>query len=163
MPALRHLVPAVLGLIPAAALAQPQPPLPAAEQAAILKAAGASQTGGKWLICAEDPQSSGAMIDQARDLNGDGRPEALVVEDGLFCNGSSGMRFSLVSKQANGQWRELFASSGVAEILATKGAGGWPDVSVGGPGFCFPVFRWNGTAYARHRLEYEGKPCRAAG
>jgi hypothetical protein len=49
----------------------------------------------------------------------------------------------------------------VAEILATKGAGGWPDISVGGPGFCFPVFRWNGTAYANHRLEYQGKPCRA--
>ncbi len=163
MPALHRLLPATLALVPAIALAQPAPPLPAAEQAAILTAAGATRTGGKWLICAEDPQSAGAVIDQVRDLNGDGRPEALVVEDGLFCNGSSGMRFSLVSKQANGQWRELFASSGMAEILPTKGTGGWPDISVGGPGFCFPVVRWNGTAYANHRLEYEGKPCRAPG
>jgi hypothetical protein len=90
----------ILVLLPATALAQQ---LPVAERPAVLKAAGATQTGGKWLICAEDPQSSGAAIDQIRDLNGDSRPDALVIEDGLFCNGSSGMRFSLLSKQANGQ------------------------------------------------------------
>lgn len=160
MPAPYRLTAVLFALVPAAALAQ-TPPLPPAEQAAILKAAHATQTGGKWLICAEDPQSSGAIIDQVRDLNGDGRPDALVVEDGMVCNGSSGMRFSLVSQQADGQWRELFASSGMAEILSTRGAGGWPDVAVGGPGFCFPVVRWNGTAYVNHRMEYEGRPCRA--
>jgi hypothetical protein len=38
--------------------------------------------------------------------------------------------------------------------------GGWPDISVGGPGFCFPVMRWNGRAYVRRRMEYDGKPCK---
>jgi hypothetical protein len=48
----------------------------------------------------------------------------------------------------------------VPRFLATRGKDGWPDLEVGGPGFCFPVQRWNGRAYAQHRMEYEGKPCR---
>ena len=46
------------------------------------------------------------------------------------------------------------------DFLATKGVGGWPDIEMGGPGFCFPVWRWNGKAYALNRFEYEGKPCK---
>ena len=46
------------------------------------------------------------------------------------------------------------------DFLKTKGAAGWPDISLGGPGFCFPVVRWNGKAYVNQRLEYEGKPCK---
>jgi hypothetical protein len=44
--------------------------------------------------------------------------------------------------------------------LKTKGKDGWPDISVGGPGFCFPVQRWNGKAYELNRFEYEGKRCK---
>ena len=36
----------------------------------------------------------------------------------------------------------------------------WPDISVGGPGFCFPVERWNGKEYKLNRFEYEGKRCK---
>ncbi|MFP5403517.1 MAG: hypothetical protein ACLGG2_02365 [Gammaproteobacteria bacterium] len=35
-----------------------------------------------------------------------------------------------------------------------------PDISIGGPGFCFPVVRWNGKACALHRCEYAGKRCK---
>lgn len=135
--------------------------LSAADQAAVFKAAGATkQKNGRWVICTDDPQTSGASIDEVRDLNGDGRPEAVVIEDGTFCNGASGARFSLVSKQADGGWRSMLDSEGMATVLATKGKDGWPDVSVGGPGFCFPVMRWNGTQYAFNRNEYEGKRCK---
>ena len=67
---------------------------------------------------------------------------------------------ALVSKQADGKWKLVLEASGVPEFLKTKGTGGWPDISVGGPGFCFPVLRWNGRNYANQRREYEGKPCR---
>jgi hypothetical protein len=53
----------------------------------------------------------------------------------------------------------MIGGSGIPEFLRTKGAGGWPDISIGGPGFCFPVARWNGKVYAQHRFEYEGKRC----
>jgi len=49
---------------------------------------------------------------------------------------------------------------GVPEFLSSKGKDGWPDISIGGPGFCFPVQRWNGREYAVHRHEYEGKACK---
>lgn len=133
--------------------------LSAADRAAVFKAADASKQGDRWVICTDDPQTSGASIDEVRDLNGDGRPEAVVVEDGTFCNGASGARFALLSQQADGSWRSMLASEGMAGFLPAKGRDGWPDVSVGGPGFCFPVMRWNGTAYVFNRNEYEGKRC----
>ena len=56
----------------------------------------------------------------------------------------------------------LIESTGIAEPLKTRGVAGYPDLSIGGPGFCFPVWRWNGREYANQRFEYEGKPCRPA-
>ena len=145
----------------APAFAAPSVPmLPAAERAAIFKAAGAKLTHGKWLICADDPQAAGATIDEVRDINGDGRPEAVVSEGGSFCYGATGTGFTLLSKQANGSWLKITDDVGIPQFLSTKGIGGWPDLSIGGPGFCFPVQRWNGKAYMVNRFEYEGRSCR---
>jgi len=142
------------------ARSQPAKGLSATDRAAVFKAAGATrQKDGRWVICTDDPQASGATIDEVLDLNGDGRPEAVVNEGGTYCNGASGTRFALVSQQADGRWRSMLDSQGMAEFLQAKGKDGWPDVSIGGPGFCFPVVRWNGREYAFDRNEYEGKRC----
>lgn len=147
----------------AAAAAAP-PPADAARDAAIFRAAGFQQTRRGWESGCDDPligapYDSGA-IDQVKDLNGDGHPDAIVTEGGSLCYGNTGMAFWLVSQQADGRWKLMYQNIGIPEFLATKGAGGWPDISVGGPGFCFPVMRWNGRAYVRHRMEYDGKPCK---
>lgn len=131
-----------------------------ADKVAVFKAAGAVQKKGLWVICADDPNSSGAAIDTLRDLNGDGRPEAVVVEGGTFCYGHAGTGFQLLSRQADGSWRLMTGGSGMPEFLKSKGRDGWPDLSIGGPGFCFPVARWNGKEYAFNRYEYEGKRCK---
>jgi hypothetical protein len=143
----------------------PKVELSDADRAAVFKAAGATQRKGKWVICVPDagsgaPEPEGAVIDTVRDLNGDGRPEAVVTDGGTYCYGNTGTGFTLLSKQANGNWRKITGDTGIPEFLKTKGSGGWPDISVGGPGFCFPVERWNGKAYALHRYEYEGKRCK---
>lgn len=130
-----------------------------ADRRAVFKAAGALQRKGMWVMCADDPNSSGATIDIVRDLNGDGRPEVVVSEGGTFCYGHAGTGYQLLSKQADGTWRVMSGGSGIPGFLKTKGIGGWPDISVGGPGFCFPVERWNGKTYVLHRFEYEGKRC----
>ena len=104
------------------------------------------------------PASSGAAT--SGDLNGDGRPEAIVTEGGTYCYGNTGTGFWLVSQQADGSWKLITNSQGSAEFLKTRGVGGWPDLLIGGPGFCFPVQRWNGKAYIPNRREYEGKPCK---
>ena len=154
------LVAALACLAPAAAtLAQQAPDITRADRIAILKAAGASPRGDGWVICADDPDTSGAVIQDVRDLNGDGRLEAVVIEDGTFCHGAAGTGYQLLGRQDDGGWKRIDGNSGVPEFLEQKGEGGWPDISVGGPGFCFPVLRWNGKAYAFDRHEYEGEPC----
>ena len=134
--------------------------VPAAEQAAIFKAAGAVRRGTMWLLCAEQPDPQGLSVDHYGDLNGDGRPEAIIAEGGTFCYGAAEAGYAVLSKQADGSWRKLSAGPGIAEPLKTRGTANYPDLSIGGPGFCFPVLRWNGKDYAHQRFEYEGKPCR---
>ena len=144
--------------------AQGSPAPPPAEQAAIFKAAGFQQQGAAWKSgnCdgSESESYSPGTIDTYRDLNGDGRPEAIVTESGAICYGMTGMHFWLVSKQADGSWKRMIDETAMPDFLKSTGAGGWPDIQLGGPGFCFPILRWNGKAYANHRNEYEGKPCR---
>lgn len=130
-----------------------------ADRTAIYRAAGAVRRGPGWVMCVEE-QRAVARVEPAGDLNGDGRPEAVVSEDGSFCHGMTGTGFVLLSKQADGRWKQMTGMSGIPEFLKTKGVAGWPDISVGGPGFCFPVLRWNGREYANHRMQYQGKPCR---
>jgi hypothetical protein len=155
----------VLTLLLTAALA-PMPAgaaPPAAEQLAIFKAAGFSRHGGEWRTGACQPPEgsySPGAIETYQDLNGDGRPEAVVTEQGGMCYGMTGQGFWLLSKQAGGSWRLLTKGVAIPEFLRTRGAAGYPDIRLGGPGFCFPVVRWNGREYALQRHEYEGKPCR---
>ena len=131
-----------------------------ADKVAVFKAAGAVQRKGLWLMCADEPNPSGATIETVRDLNGDGRPEAVVSEGGTFCYGRAEAGYALLSKQADGSWRVMTGGSGIPAFLKSRGSGKWPDISIGGPGFCFPVQRWNGKEYALNRFEYEGKRCK---
>lgn len=132
-----------------------------ADQAAAFKAAGFTFKGKQWRAC-DDPTPSytPGALQEVRDLNGDGQPEALITEGGTYCYGHTGAGYSLVSKQANGSWKLITNGTGMVNFLNTKGTGGWPDIEIGGPGFCFPVERWNGKKYVVQRHEYEGKPCR---
>lgn len=145
---------------PGIAAGPAKPAISLLDRAAIFKAAGAAQRGGKWVICTDDPQAEGASIEQIADLNGDGRLDAVVTEGGTFCYGNTGTGFQLLSKQPNGSWRQITGDTGIPSFLKTKGVGGWPDIEVGGPGFCFPVQRWNGREYAVLRFQYDGKACR---
>lgn len=132
-----------------------------ADEAAAFKAAGYTLKGKQWRLC-EDPTPTytPGAIQEVRDLNGDGRPEAVVTEGGTFCYGNTAFGYSLVSKQADGSWKLITNGTGIPNFLTTRGVGGWPDIEIGGPGFCFPVERWNGHEYVLHRHQYEGKSCR---
>ena len=144
----------------ASALAAPAT-LAASDEAGAFKAAGYTLKGKQWTKC-DDPSSSytPGTIAEVRDVNNDGRPEAVITEGGTFCHGHTGAGYSLVSKQADGKWKLITAGTGILQFLPSKGVGGWPDIEIGGPGFCFPVERWNGRQYALQRHQYEGKPCR---
>lgn len=128
--------------------------LSAADVRAAFTAAGYKPKGTKWVACAE------GQLSEVRDINGDGQPEALITAGGTECHGMTGQGYSLVSRQANGTWKLLSGGTGIPTFLKGPRVSGWPDLEIGGPGFCFPVHRWNGRAYAFHRTEYEGKRCK---
>jgi hypothetical protein len=137
--------------------------VPASEQAAIFTAAGFTRRADKWRTDCDDASTPGygpGAIETYRDLNADGRPEAVVTDGGTFCYGSTENGFYLLTRQSNGRWSKIFQSQGIAEFLKTRGVAKMPDISIGGPGFCFLVVRWNGKAYVKNRFEYAGKPCR---
>lgn len=137
--------------------------LQATDETAAFKAAGFTKRGGVWRSACNDPGTGSyepGRIDKVADINGDGMPEAVLTEGGTYCYGNTGQGFWLVSKLANGSWKLIANDTGIPEFLKTKGVDGWPDISVGGPGFCFPIERWNGREYKLQRWEYEGKACK---
>jgi hypothetical protein len=126
-----------------------------AERVVIFKAAGFTPTTGDYLMC--DKETPLGL--EVRDINGDGRLDAIVTDGGTECYGDSGTGFTLLTHTAMGKWTKLTASQGIPNFLKTR-ANGWPELEVGGPGFCFPVLRWTGKAFATHRHHYQGKPCK---
>lgn len=157
---------AVPALNPAPASAQAR--LTPADETAAFRAAGFKKVGRQWKSCDDSDAGSytPGTVEQVRDINGDGLPDAVITEGSAMCYGMTGQSFWLVSKQAGGTWKLVFNEVAVPTFLPRRAApgvsGGWPDVELGGPGFCFPVWRWNGSAYALNRFQYEGKPCRPA-
>lgn len=148
-------------LFSVSALASPNQ-LSSADENAAFEAAGYKLNGKQWHSSCDDPGTPSytpGAIEQVGDLNGDGRPEAVVTEGGSYCYGITGTGYSLVSKQKNGSWKLITSGTGIPSFLATRGVHGWPDIEIGGPGFCFPVERWNGRKYVLQRHQYEGKPC----
>jgi hypothetical protein len=155
------------GSAPAAGPAAPGSPVasaPAAndltvgERAAVFKAAGLALRGEDWVGCDGNTTAS-IEQDDVRDLNGDGKLEAIVTEAGSACYGMTGQGFHLLTQTGPGAWKVLYASAGIPAFLATK-ANGWPEVEIGGPGFCFPIERWDGKTYVFDRNhEYEPGAC----
>jgi len=84
------------------------------------------------------------------DLNGDGRPEVFTQVFGSYWGGATGVQMNLYIKRKKGPWEPQFGFPGVYNVLKTRHRG-YPDIEIGGPGFCFPVWRWNGRRYAPYK------------
>lgn len=147
---------------PASGAPPVMPQLTQADRTAAFRAAGFTLRGGKWQACGDPGTASyvPGTIEQVADFNGDGQPEAVITEGSGYCFGGTETGYWLVSKRPIGGWTVMSKGQGIALFLKTRGAGNWPDLQIGGPGFCFPVLRWDGRAYVQNRYEYEGKRCR---
>ena len=133
------------------------------DEAEAFKAGGYLLTDSIWHSeCNEptEPTFSPAKIEGVSDLNGDGLPEVIIGEACVLCYGHTGVGFTIVSKQTNNTWKTMLRSIGIPSVLKTKGVNGWPDILIGGPGFCHGVWRWSGKSYEFNRYEYEGKSCK---
>ena len=131
------------------------------ERTAIFKSAGFHRVGKQWQSDCDNlgtPSYTPGAIKTYRDLNGDGRPEAIVTEGSAVCYGNTGTAFTLLTRASSGAWVKLYQSPGMPHILASR-ANGWPEIEVGVPDLCTPILRWTGKAYAIHRRHPAGKPC----
>jgi hypothetical protein len=147
---------AAASLFAVAAQAQAPAQVSPADRAAALKV-----TGGK-VVDRESGQTCDALIepDGVKDLNGDGRPEIVVTGRGTFCYGSTEQGYWILQKTPAGAWKIVDQNQGIPTFLPTRGVGGWQDIEVGGPGFCFPINRYNGKEYVFSRnKEYQRGAC----
>jgi hypothetical protein len=112
-------------------------------------------TGGRFKDSAgtyfdKDCNQETAYKNDVVDLNGDGQPEVFVSIEGTCWGGMTGVFLDLMIKGADGKWKSQFGFPGIYQVLETKNKG-YPDIEIGGPGFCFPIWRWNGKEYAIHK------------
>ncbi|HEU4458851.1 MAG TPA: hypothetical protein VFR90_06985 [Methylibium sp.] len=125
-------------------------PLDAAQRAAVLEAAGLKpRDGGTFAIegCASvlKPQLESIALEA-------GRPAGVLVYLGpsrCFAE-TQGGNVALLAVDANGRWSMPMAFvPGVEVVRQPTSNAGWPDLGVANPGGCMPVYRHDGTRYAR--------------
>jgi hypothetical protein len=84
------------------------------------------------------------------DLNGDGVVEVFVLGGNSCMSGMDGSTITLWIKDAAGNYAmNLGFPGGGWTVLETSNLG-FPDLSIGGAGFCEAVWRWDGTTYQHH-------------
>jgi hypothetical protein len=86
------------------------------------------------------------------DLNKDGNEEIFVVYGNSFTSGSTGSDVMFFVKDASGKYKQNFAITSAVPMAISTSNKGYPDLVLGGPGFEFPVWRWDGSKYDNHKV-----------
>jgi len=86
------------------------------------------------------------------DMNKDGKEEIFVQFGNTYTSGNTGMSIALFIKNSSGVYQNHLGFPGMIPDALTTGNQGYPDLLIGGPGFEFPVLRWNGKTYAHYRM-----------
>jgi hypothetical protein len=82
------------------------------------------------------------------DLDRDGSREAIVQWGNTCTSGMAGWSVSLFIRTGGGIYRDQFGFPGLISSIADSEPGSFPDIEIGGPGFCFAVWGWDGDSYA---------------
>lgn len=84
------------------------------------------------------------------DMNKDGYEEIFVLYGNSYTSGATGSSVVLFIKNNTGQYQTNLGFPGIPQALAeTKD--GYNDLLIGGPGFEFPLWRWDGKVYAPYK------------
>ncbi len=139
-----------VGLYAAGMIFYTMPALAMEKNAVISEATGKKFTQEKGTYfdesCAEDIAYSNEVL----DLNDDGVPEVFTTIEGTCFGGATGSFIELYIKDKANQWQPQFGFPGIYNVLKERNLG-YPDIEIGGPGFCFPIWRWNGVKYDIHK------------
>ncbi len=81
------------------------------------------------------------------DLNDDGTEEIILQWGNSFWSGYAGTSCTLLVKNSKtGNYDSNLGFPGVVQILKTR-TNGYRDLLIGGPGFEFPLYKWDGKKY----------------
>jgi hypothetical protein len=81
------------------------------------------------------------------DLNKDGKEEVFILFGNSFTSGMTGSSIIVFITDKNGIYQMNLGFPGTLPDALSTANLGYPDLLIGGPGFEFPVWRWNGKAY----------------
>lgn len=87
---------------------------------------------------------------EVRDLNGDGIDEVVAFSGSSgksVCFGQSGRDVHLLIRDDAGRWQSSFGFDAHSLRYIDRTGSDWPDIEIGGPGFCFPIWRYQDGAY----------------
>lgn len=88
-----------------------------------------------------------------RDLNGDGEDE-VILDHGNTCTvGTTGTRVTVFVRGADGAFAAHLGIPGMIAEIRDSPDGGFAQLLLGGPGFCFGLWGWDGETYAHVRNE----------
>lgn len=109
--------------------------------------------------CGEDVSPEVEIV----DLNGDGMEEVFVSWGNTCTSGRAGQSITLFVKDRTGQFVKNLDMPGTYEKLSSR-HNGFPDLMIGGPGFCHGIWQWKGAKYD-YKCSREENPgdCAAAG
>lgn len=150
-------------------------PLSRGDSVAILRAAGFANPHGdnRWAYARGGCDSIWADVEEVRDINGDGRPEAVVKADDDQCLGMNQRLVILLTRTANGwtvvtEFQERFA----VHAFHPRAGIAWPDIEIfdGMTGEqkpdgameasgCERFLRWNGREYIDGGTSQNGHVC----
>lgn len=121
--------------------------VPEAVLSQLYLAAGLEQRSGEYTDdCGQAVTPEAEIV----DLNEDRKPE-IFVWVASSCFGAAGGELSLFVKDLQGHWVQNFGFPASGYRLLKAKSLGYPDIEIGGPGMCLPVWRWNGKVYALYQ------------
>lgn len=85
------------------------------------------------------------------DMNKDGLEEIFVSFGNSFTSGNTGSNIVLFIRNNKKSYETNLGFPGTVPDALASANQGYFDLLIGGPGFEFPVWRWNGKEYALHR------------
>lgn len=103
-----------------------------------------------FALDSESKEFSFAVQILPTDMNKDRNEEIFILYGNSYTSGNTGSSVVLFIKNNNGQYQTNLGFPGIPQAMSEI-KGGYNDLLIGGPGFTFPIWRWDGKQYALYK------------